>query len=140
MKKLVFVLGIALMLSFMLTITALANEPTYVSGFFYTATAPYDFCYATGENYVKDNFIDGCGYYITAKNGFGQTAIWDGWVDGNYGTCVIHARTPINMDDPRSHVAINQCTGDLAGLHMVADGEFTTFTWEGWYQWDMRGQ
>jgi len=134
MKKLILILGLALALTFLITLTALATPNTYVSGFFYPAAPPYDFCYATGDSYIKDGFMDGCGTYITENNGLGQTAIWDGWVDGKYGSCVIHVRLPIQN---QSHVSLNQCEGDLAGLHIVADGEFITFTWWGWYHWEI---
>ena len=129
MKKLILILGLVLMLTFLITLTALATPKIPTSGYFYQAQAPYTFCFVS-----YDEVIDGCGYYITENNGQGQTAIWDGMVEGKYGTCVIHVRADFGID---SHVSVNQCTGDLAGLQIVADGEFSSlpFTWEGWYHW-----
>lgn len=127
MKKLVLILGLALVLTFVITMTVVATPKNYVTGYFYPALDPYTFCFAS-----NDGIIDGCGYYITENIGLGQTAIWDGIVEGKSGSCVIHVRLPIENE---SHVSLNQCTGDLAGLQIVAGGEFVTFTWWGWYHW-----
>lgn len=140
MKKLVVILGLALVLVFMITLTALATPKMPISGFFYGAEPPYDFCLATGENYIKDGFMDGCGYYITDHTGLGQTAIWEGTIDGKYGTCVYHLRVPKDMATDQSHGIANQCTGELAGYQSVAYGEFVTFTWWGWYFWNIQDE
>lgn len=137
MKKLIVILGITLVLAFMLTLTASATQKIYIGGFFYEQ-AGYDFCLATGDNYIKDGFFDGCGNYITANSGLGQTAIWEGTIDGKSGTCVFHLRWPKDMATDKSHGVVNQCTGDLAGYHSVAEGEFVTFTWSGWYNWEIK--
>lgn len=135
MKKLVLVLGLALILTLVITLTALATPKNYFSGFFYPAAAPYHFCYATGEPYTKDGFMDGCGMYITDHTGLGDTAIWDGQVDGKYGTCVVHVRGTLHN---QTHVSVNQCTGDLAGFHLVAEGTNVNYTWWGWYHWEIQ--
>ena len=138
MKKTIFVLVIVLVLTFAITLTASATQPTYFSGFFYPASPPFDFCFATGTPYTLDGFMYGCGEYIidlADKPGKGgHTAIWEGWIGGNFGTCVIHV---LSMpSEYRSHVTMNQCTGDLVGFHAVADGDLTNFTWDGWYHWE----
>lgn len=136
MKKTILILAIVLVLTFLVTMTASATKPAYIQGFFYVLNPEVDFCYATGTFPVPDGFIDGCGYYITGKEGgLGDTALWEGMVDGKSGTCIIHVRKLINN---YSHVTVNQCTGGLAGLHLIATGDLNAFpfTWEGYYHWD----
>ncbi len=136
MKRNVLVMVSVLVLTFVFTLTVSATKPAYFSGFFYGPEPGYHFCFATGEYPDMDGFMFGCGYY-TNMDGVGWTANWEGTVDGKSGTCVIHARTFIK-DKLTSQVATNQCTGDLAGFHVVGDGDFYTlpFTWEGWYHWE----
>ena len=138
MKKTIIILVIVLVLTLMVTVTASATKPTYIQGFYLPAEPPYDFCFTTGIPPTPDGFIYGCGYYVIdlqEKPGFGgNTAIWEGTIDGKSGTCIIHVQ--FKPDDFKSHVTMNQCTGDLAGFHTVANGDLTTFTWDGWYHWE----
>ena len=66
MKKSVFILTIVLVLTFMVTLTASATQPTEIRGYFdeYVTgdpTTPTVWCIHTGENYGEpDGFIDGC--------------------------------------------------------------------------------
>ena len=132
MKKTILILVIVLVLTLVVTMPASATKPTFFSGFFYFEPS-WDFCFASGEFPVMDYFMYGCGNYLTDAE---LTAIWEGWVDGKFGTCVIHARGRLVHD--KSHVTVNQCTGDLAGLHIVAYGYFDSFpfTWDGTYHWE----
>lgn len=146
MKKTILVLVIVLVLTFIVTLTASATEPAFLTGYLYNM-APGDpsadppirlfFCFHTGTAPgVKDGFMDGCGY-IYDTPGLAQPAFWEGHVEDKQGTCVIHVREPIKGVN---HVVMNQCTGELQGFHLIANGYLPSLYWEGTYHWETLGE
>ena len=142
MKKYILVLGIVLVLTFMITLTAYATKPISISGYFDnfvpgdpTADPPIPttYCWHTGESYGNpDGFMTGCAFaYITP--GLADHGVWEGWVGGMFGTCEYLAR---NFKHNISRVIVSQCSGDLEGLHFVATGSALTGLWEGTYHWE----
>ena len=137
MKKKFLILGIALMLTFIVTITAFATQPQAIAGYFDGIAELEDYevyCFHTGEDYgVPDGFITGC-VVQPYKPGIGEHGTWTGTVGGSSGTCEYNLRS--YMIDGIARFALNQCTGDLAGFHMQGTGWAATGMWEGTYHFD----
>jgi hypothetical protein len=137
MKKLVFILAVVLVLTFVFAITASAKQPAKISGFFYFVP-PYgddDYCISTGENYESDGFLEGCVDQLENPGigAHGTMFITLDPVDSEplTGICKYNLRT-YDIDDIARFVA-NRCTGDLAGFHMKAVGWAFNGLWEGSY-------
>lgn len=121
MKKILMVLGIAMVLTFMVTMTALAIKPQTIVGYF-DAFVPGDpenptvYCLHTGEVYgVPDGFLTGC-VVQPYSDGLGEQGTFTGSIDGKFGTCEYNIR--IFDLDGIARFAMNQCTEELAGFHM----------------------
>jgi hypothetical protein len=132
MKKLISVLGIALMLASMFTMTALATKPAEIVGYFYNFVPgeyPSTYCLAT-----FDGLVDGC-VFQPYHEGLAAKGTFTGSIDGKYGTCEYNLRT---FDiDGIARFAMNRCTGDLAGFHMQGTTAGMEFgLWKGYWHVD----
>ena len=116
-----------------------ATQPAEISGYFDAfvpgeGDTPTVYCLHTGESYgVPDGFLTGC-VVQPVKPGLAQKGTFTGTVDGKAGTCEYSLRT-FDLDGVARGV-FGKCTGDLAGLHLVAVGWAHNGLWEGTYHFD----
>lgn len=131
MKKIVITIVVVLVLMFVFTITAFATKPAKIGGFFYYPPGELqNYCFATGENYMPDGFLQGC-VVQPEKPGLNQNGILNLTVGGKEGVCKYNLRT-YDIDGIARFVA-NRCTGGLKGFHMKGVGWSANGLWVGSY-------
>ena len=143
MKKILFVLAIVLVLTFIVTLSASATKPEHIEGyvpfsswFIEDGYEKYDVC----DDYLVGQVVQPAdspgfavhGIFTSGNSDFCETET--DWV----GTCkltLVPVEQPGNPESKQGRGVANQCTGDLKGLH----GRFVVnfdFTYDAWYHWD----
>lgn len=134
-RKLVIILGLLFVLA--LVPAVYATQPTSINGYFDDfvpgdSTTPTVYCLHTGENFVADDFIDGC-VVQPVKPGLAQKGVFTGSVGDKFGSCDYSLRT-FDLDGI-ARFSMNRCHGELRGFHLKGVG-WTNGLWEGSYHFD----
>ncbi len=132
-RRKIWLLVLLLLLSFTLVPTVSAAQPIEIQGYFdqYVLGDPTVYCIRSGPAYgVSDGFLDGC-VVQPDKPGLAQQGIWTGTVNGLAGTCKYTVRT--FLLDGVARGVFSNCTGELAGFHLIHVLGGTDGLWSGSY-------
>ena len=138
MKKVMVILILVLVLTFLLASPVFATKPTYTQGIWTNwdqTTDPLNPTYDLVEGAWLGTVTQ------PVKPGQAQKAYFEGTVDGIYGTCVFNVRT-FNKKGVMSG-AVLHCDGDLSGLQATIRGSFESFEpfwgyFESWHHFEAK--